>query len=91
VPIGIETPPRSTGNDEPEHPIIVRSIVQIAMSTSIVRLRHARESQNRDRLATLTLFLLYATEIINEPKDTGSNEGFWIGHTAEPGPALDGL
>src|ERR1019366_892562 len=39
---------------QPEHPIIARSIVQIAMSTSIARLRHARESQNRDRLATLT-------------------------------------
>ena len=25
------------------------------MSTSIARLRHARESQNRDRLATLTV------------------------------------
>ena len=29
---------------------------QIAMSTSIARLRHARESQNRDRLATLTSY-----------------------------------
>jgi hypothetical protein len=26
------------------------------MSTSIARLRHARESQNRDRLATLTSY-----------------------------------
>ncbi len=40
---------------QPEHPIVARSIVQIAMSTSIARLRHARESKNRDRLATLTM------------------------------------
>ena len=52
------------------------------MSTSIARLRHARESQSRDRLATLSdirrLLISGAMVIVRWACRKGTPEGSWL-------------